>query len=321
LESFKQFLDRGLPILLTTHENPDADGLSAQLAVHCILEQFKIQTFICNGGPLPEKYKFMDPKKVLTDIKNQNILPHDYDVIVLDTSDIGHISKEGQECLNNAQAKFFIDHHNGPNPSDTFFWIDPEKSSTAEMVFDLAKALKVKLPLHVCKALFAGIVYDTGSFIYPKTTAHTFQIASSLVKKGVKPKEIHSLLYENKPISSFKLLALIQSTFEVYLDNRVAVQIMEKEMLQRSGATYESAENIINYPLKSPQILVSLFFKEDAKGVWRCSIRSKGEIDVASFALTLGGGGHKNAAGFPLPSGDLDEVMKTVLASIEESLF
>jgi phosphoesterase RecJ-like protein len=80
---------------------------------------------------------------------------------------------------------------------------------------------------------------------------------------------------------------------------------MTKGMLKKAGADYEASENIINYPLKCPEILVSVFFKEDEEGKWRASIRSKGNIDVASFSKDLGGGGHRNAAGFPLSPQDM----------------
>jgi phosphoesterase RecJ-like protein len=282
LEQLDQFLQDKNAIILTTHENPDGDGISAQVALHALLKGQGKTVKIVNNDPLPEKYQFMDPEGIVLGGKLGR-LPKRFDLIVLDTTDPGHMGDIGRKLLDKANRAFFIDHHNGLDQDGNQNWIDSARSSTAEMIFDLGNHFQFQFPLHVNRALFAGIVYDTGSFIYPKTSSRTFEVASDLVRGGVKPKEIHTLLYENKPASSFKLLALIQSTFTTEYDDKVAIQVMTKGMLKKAGADYEASENIINYPLKCPEILVSVFFKEDAEGKWRGSIRSKGSIDVAAF--------------------------------------
>ena len=73
---------------------------------------------------------------------------------------------------------------------------------------------------------------------------------------------------------------------------------MLKEDIIESGALYEEADSLINIPLKSEAIKVSIFFKENTEGLLRCSMRSKGNIDVSFIAQIYNGGGHKTAAGF-----------------------
>ncbi len=73
---------------------------------------------------------------------------------------------------------------------------------------------------------------------------------------------------------------------------------MRREMILDSGANYEEADQLINIPLKSEDVRVSVFFKENLEGLLRCSLRSKGNINVAEIAQLFGGGGHKTAAGF-----------------------
>ena len=73
---------------------------------------------------------------------------------------------------------------------------------------------------------------------------------------------------------------------------------MRREMIIHSGANYEEADQLINIPLKSEDIRVSIFFKENPEGLLRCSMRSKGNINVAEIAQLFGGGGHRTAAGF-----------------------
>jgi len=118
------------------------------------------------------------------------------------------------------------------------------------------------------------------------------------VKLGVQPNETYVSVYESNSISSLVLMSRVLSTLELHYDNHVAVQTMTQDLLRDAGATYEESDLLINIPLRSGDIRVSVFFKENLEGVKRCSLRSKGNIDVATIAQSLGGGGHKTAAGF-----------------------
>jgi phosphoesterase RecJ-like protein len=150
----------------------------------------------------------------------------------------------------------------------------------------------------MANSLYTGIVYDTGSFIYPKTSAETFRIAHELVKTGVEPYYIYSRIYESNSVSALQLQAKVLSSLELLFDQQVAVLTMTHGDIVQCGALYEEADTLINIPLKSERIKVSLFFKENETGILRCSLRSKGDINVAEIAQHYGGGGHKTAAGF-----------------------
>jgi phosphoesterase RecJ-like protein len=73
---------------------------------------------------------------------------------------------------------------------------------------------------------------------------------------------------------------------------------MQRQMILDCKANYEEADQLINIPLRSGEVRVSVFFKENVEGLLRCSLRSKGNINVAEIAEKFGGGGHKTAAGF-----------------------
>jgi phosphoesterase RecJ-like protein len=150
----------------------------------------------------------------------------------------------------------------------------------------------------MAQALYMGIVYDTGSFIYPKTTALTFKIAQDLVARGVHPNQVYAKLYESDSLSSLVLMSKVLATLTLHAGGRVAVQVMPRRLLQESRASYEEADQLINIPLRSKDVRVSIFFKENPEGLRRCSMRSKGSIDVAEIAQSYGGGGHRTAAGF-----------------------
>jgi phosphoesterase RecJ-like protein len=191
-----------------------------------------------------------------------------------------------------------IDHHEADGSLIQQNHIEESASSTCEILFGFFRYLQLELTPRIARALYTGIVYDTGSFIYPKTSTSSFYAALKLVEAGVEPNDIYRRIYESNSISALKLQAKVLGTIEFFYDSHVAAQTMTKEMIADCGAIYEEADTLINIPLKSERIRVSLFFKENEAGVLRCSLRSKGNINVASIAQTFGGGGHKTAAGF-----------------------
>ena len=105
-------------------------------------------------------------------------------------------------------------------------------------------------------------------------------------------------MFERNSVSSLVLQSMVLATLTLHYGDRVAVQKMTRQSLSESKASYEESQTLINIPMNSDHIRVSVFFKENEDGVLRCSLRSKGNIDVATIAKAFGGGGHKTAAGF-----------------------
>lgn len=287
--------------ILTAHETPDGDAVGSEYAMYCCLKQLGKTVRIINSDEAAGKYRFIDKDEVIEVLYDDANLPDDineYCLIILDTNDIHNIGSVKKAILPNVELYCIIDHHEGGEQIDSDNIVRQNASSTCEVLYDLFKDLKITIDFPIAEALFVGIVYDTGSFIYPKTTAKTFKIAYDLVSLGVNPNEVFSRIYESNSVSSLMLQAKVLSSLELLYNERVAVQVMLKQTIIECGALYEEADSIINVPLKSEQIRVSVFFKENEKGILRCSMRSKGNINVADIAQQFGGGGHKTAAGF-----------------------
>ncbi len=123
-------------------------------------------------------------------------------------------------------------------------------------------------------------------------------------------------MYESNSISALRLQSKVLATLELYYDDHVAVQTMLMSTIVEAGASYGEGQTLINVPLKSAEIRVSVFFKENEEGILRCSLRSKGNLNVAVIAQSFGGGGHKTAAGFKCRS-SLEETKKTVLRKLK----
>lgn len=320
LDTASRFLDRHSQFIITAHETPDGDALGSEYALCRALKKLGKRSLICNADPISEKYTFLDRGdviKTLDEIERENPsgLPEDlskWALIILDTNDTHNIGMISERILPFTEEYLIIDHHEQGADIARSNIIEESASSTCEVLFELFKELDVEIDFEIAQALYVGIIYDTGCFVYPKTSARTFEIAHYLVECGVQPNFVYSKVYESNSISSLRLQSQVLASLELEYDQHVAIQTMMKETIEECGARYEEADTIINIPLKSGDILVSIFFKQNEDGILRCSMRSKGEINVAEIAQFFGGGGHKTAAGFKSKY-PLDEIKPKVL--------
>lgn len=316
-QQLQDFIHRFSHFIITTHASPDADGLGAELLLRELLSSLEKEVWILNSDPIPERYLFMDPEGHIKAFK-EGVPPFPSEktgVCIVDTSDEYNIGPI-QEVLFQKMENFFIIDHHEPSPLTQLpVYSDTDAAATSEIITDLVRLYNVPISRVGAMAAYAGLVYDTGSFIYPKTTSRTFKTALFLVEAGAVPSEVYQALYETASIGALLLQKKVLSTLEIQGNGHVALQYMTKEDLLETGAAYEDAEHFINLPLKSRDIEVSIFIKQNLDGVIRCSFRSKGAINVASIAQGFGGGGHKNAAGFK-SSDNLEETRQKVLQRV-----
>lgn len=321
----KEIISRQDKFIITAHETPDGDALGSECAMYFALKQLGKDVHIMNADPFPGKYEYLDPDGAIRTIQHEediDIALDEYLLLVLDTNDIYNIGPIVDWVLPHVQDYIIVDHHEADGSTIRQNHIEESASSTCEILFGLFQYMGIELTPAISRALYTGIVYDTGSFIYPKTSTSTFSAALRLVEAGVEPNDIYRRIYESNSISALKLQAKVLGTLEFFYDNHVAAQTMTKEMIADCNAIYEEADTLINIPLKSEQIRVSLFFKENEAGILRCSLRSKGNINVASIAQTFGGGGHKTAAGFKskYPLAKLKEKVLDMLKQYESEM-
>jgi phosphoesterase RecJ-like protein len=300
-QSAIDFLTRTRRYIITAHETPDADAIGSECAMLRALRGMGKEAMILNADPTPRKLAFLDVGKRIEVLEREEQLPAnvgEYSLLILDTNDVRNIGQVAPLVLPRVREHFIIDHHEQEEDLLAGNFIQKSASSTSEILYQLLREMKVPIDFDIAQSLFTGLVYDTGSFIYPKTTGLTFEIARDLVALGVQPNFIHSKLYESNSISALVLQSRVLATLELFYDNHVSLLTMPREMILAAGANYEEADQLINIPLLSEEIRVSIFFKQNVEGLLRCSLRSKETINVAEIAQFFGGGGHLTAAGF-----------------------
>lgn len=301
-----------------SHSDPDGDAVGSEYALAQILTRMGKTVLVLNSDDASDKFTFFDDDNIIGSLEGGRDPPSDLEnwtSIILDTGDLDHLGTVKNLILPHTADYFIIDHHTpSPSTSKERAYVVESAAATCEIVFDLAQILDAKITLQSAYALFSGIVYDTGSFIYSKTSSHTMDVARQLMEIGVLPQKVHSNLYEQIEPSRMRLMAKVQSSLELLENDQISLQILTLEMLESTGAKFEDAENFINYPLKCNTIKISLFIKQLGINDYKISLRSKGSINISILAISMGGGGHRNAAGFALKK-PLEQVRNIVLES------
>jgi phosphoesterase RecJ-like protein len=312
IEKLKAFLGRHDLFFLTTHDPADADGLGAELVFACILRGSGKQFRIINSSPIPEQFEFMDRQGIIErfDPQKHDALPGQAAAIMVDTAD-PQITGQMRDLVCRAKEVFVVDHHNLVADSHFPGICDPTAASTCELAVEIAVLMGVTLESQTAFAAYTGMVYDTGFFAYQKTSTRSFRSAITLLELGVNPTAAYQELCENTALRSLLLQKKAFASLEIHCNGQVASQCLRLEDFAQTGAVNDDADGFVNAPLKAREILVSIMVKESRKGKVKCSLRSKGTIDVSKIAHEFGGGGHVNAAGF---KSDLDVDQTLALA-------
>ncbi len=320
IKNLEDFLSKHEKFIISTHESPDGDGLGAEIAFNELLRKLGKTTYILNSDPLPSKYIFIDIDNEINIYKKDFTFPGDlreYAVFVLDTNNFDNIGSAYHYIKDNIKEVFIIDHHEGGKDRCEESFIKAEASSACEIVYGILKHFKHVPSFKAAQALYAGILFDTGSFRYPKTSPETFKIIADLVKIGANPFNIYEKIYESNSLASFELRAKMLASMEIHFNRRLILMKLTPEMLKETGAPFAEGELNINLPLTIEGIVASVLVKQDINGPMKISMRTKGDLDVVEIAMVRGGGGHKNAAGYKsnLP---LEEACKEVLQEMSK---
>jgi len=200
LDPAVDFINAHQRFVITAHETPDGDAIGSECALYHALRQLGKEAYVLNADPIPEKYTFLDPEGAVVTLETPDRFSKnlsEFVLVILDTNDINNIGQVRDWVLPHTESYFIIDHHDQQNVLEKGNCIIEEASSTCEILYELFQELHVDVHLGIAQPLYVGIVYDTGSFIYPKTSAKTFKIAYNLVKAGVSPNFVYQKIYES----------------------------------------------------------------------------------------------------------------------------
>lgn len=287
--------------IISTHESPDADGLGSEVAFIELLKLLGKEAIVINSDPMPDNVAFIDIDNELNLFEGGFAAikhPEEYAHFILDTNNYDNIGYAYQTLQDVVKDFFIIDHHDGDENTFATNFIESNASSCCEIIYNIRKYYKIPLTFKSAQAIFTGMVSDTGSFRYPKTSPLTYRIAAECVENGVSPMLVYENLYERNSLSSFALRSRIAASMKIMEGGKLVVQSLTQEMLTETGAAFVEGETSINTPLTVEGVIASVLVKQDHNSPVKISMRTKGDYDVAQIAINNNGGGHKNAAGY-----------------------
>ncbi|HEU5179693.1 MAG TPA: bifunctional oligoribonuclease/PAP phosphatase NrnA [Candidatus Polarisedimenticolia bacterium] len=309
-------------ILLTTHQNPDGDGLGSQVALTAYLRSIGKEVVILNPDPVPERYRFLDPEGTIRSFEEPGgaeLLRGCQLIVTLDNSSLHRLGKMEQSVRESGLPSVCIDHH---STTDAFWGInaiDESACATGEMIFDLIVALGGRPDRASAAALYTAMVTDTGNFRFSKTSPRSHRIAAELLSLGVDPAGIYELVYEQQPEGFIRLMGMALAKFRLEADGRLGwIALNRREMIECSAEQADTSE-IVNHLFAIRGVRACLLFKELPDGKVKVSFRSKGSIDVHAVASSYGGGGHQNASG-AVVDGPLEGAIGRVVADVRAIL-
>lgn len=323
--------------VITTHVNPDADAIGSALGLKYLLQLIRgndAHITVVLPSPCPENLLWMPDAENMTvwkhdkEIENDHTILSDADcIIVLDLNTLSRLQGLGT-AIGKCKADIInIDHHTYPEDFATFQWIDTEASSTAQMVGLLMHHVLNIRPTdynqpdvrHAAMCLYTGIMSDTGSFRFPRTTSQVFTLVAWLVEAGADPVQAYENTFNKNSFDRTKLLGSALNNMQIHHNGRLCTMVVSAENLRENNCTVEDTEGLVHHTLTIAGVAMGILFVE-LSGVVKCSFRSKGDVYVRDLAAKYAGGGHVYAAGARINGKKLDQAVSEVVLEAHDYL-
>ncbi|MBI2683775.1 MAG: DHH family phosphoesterase, partial [Actinobacteria bacterium] len=213
-----------------------------------------------------------------------------------------------------------VDHHHDNTRFGDVNYVDPEASSTAEVVTRLLGVADVPLTLSIAEPLFVGIVTDTGQFSYSNARASAFHAAGRLVAFGIDLGRLSRHLFEDEPIGRARLVGRAVDRVNVRCNGAAVWSILDTADLADTGTDDTNGAVEALGAIRGVRIAALVRAATSDDSIWRVSLRARDDVvDVSAIAREQGGGGHRAAAGCTV-DGTRADVVSWLEAAIHRAL-
>ena len=308
-------------IAIIPHRGPDGDAMGSTLALYHFLLKNNHDAVVISPNEFPDFLAWMPGSETVKIFEKdkQNctkILDEAELIFTLDFNAL-HRTGEMEQVLAKLTAPFImIDHHQKPDDYAAVTYSDTAFGSTCEMIYNFISFLgkKDQIDKVIGTCIYTGILTDSGSFRFPKTTGNTHRIVAELIDLGVENTEIPTLLFDNSGFERLQLLGRALQNMKVIADHKTAYTTLTQEELNSFNYVKGDTEGIVNYGLQIKGIhFAAIFIENKEEKIIKISFRSQGDFDVNQFARDyFHGGGHRNAAG-----GKSEETMEETIEKFE----
>ena len=294
LEQMCEELQKVNRVVIAGHVIPDGDAVGSALALAMILKSIGKDVRVMFDDDIPRNFSMLPTCEII----ERPVEKIDVDALIIVDTAPDRIGKV-HDCVGDVPI-LNIDHHVSNSGENRKLFCDPNAAATAEIIFEIAIEIGIKLTKEFAICVYVGIATDTGFFQFSNTTAETLLIASDMLALGVKPNLVVEVL-EQRPL-------------EVWHDGKAAGMFLDEDLV----ANIETTEGFIDQIRVIEGVDVSLLLKFKEKNVCRVSMRSK-TVDVSKIAMKFDGGGHIRAAGCTLNM-PFEDAKRTIMQAIDDAL-
>ena len=297
-------------IVLCGHVSPDGDTLGSALGLARLLEQKGKEVTVFVDDDINKSLSFIPGVDKVQRPEAGVIVEADLFVVV-DASSFDRVGICNEVVK--APVLLNIDHHISNTEFADYLYLDAEAAAAGEIMCDLFEAMGWEYDEAIAVDFYTAITTDCGSFRYSNTTSKTMQRAAKLLDYGVKPNEISDML-DIRSRKTTELLAKVLPSLTFDYEGKVAHITITNDLYDKETQT----DSFVSYPRYTEGVEVAVMFKAVEPEVTRVSMRSS-NVDVASVALSFGGGGHLRAAGCTIYA-PVEEAKAQLLAAIGKAL-
>lgn len=299
-------------IAISGHIRPDGDCVGSVMGLYLYLQKEMPESQI--DVYLDKPADIFDCISHIHDIKSGFNVNQTYDAfVVLDTAPdrLG----DAEPIYRNARKKINIDHHISNTGFGDVSVVEPERSSTAELLYDLMRPEMIDE--EIAKAIYIGIIHDTGVLRYSNTSPRTLQVVGELIKFGFDfPQIIEETFYE-KTYCQTQIMGRAVTESVRFMEDRCIVSMVSRRMMEFYQVTSKDLDGIVNQLQSVSGVDCAIFMYETGESEYKVSMRSNGKVDVSAVAMKFGGGGHVRAAGCTV-SGTYQDIIDKLSIEIAE---
>lgn len=315
--------------LLVSHGNPDGDALGSLCAMASFLRRRGAEPVSLIYEPLADRFAAFERLgsfAVLDESVSFEQLDACDGVVILDTCARAQLEPVAEWLERTDKQRVVFDHHATRDPVADVYLVDVSAAATCQLLFEFAQAVGWPVDEVARDALFIGLATDTGWFRFSNADAAAFAVAAALTKLGVESHRLYRAIQERESPGAVHLLGRSLANLELCAGNRVAVMTLSPSDFAAAGATPAETESIVNEPMRIATVQASVILVDRGEGLIRVSLRSKpplapddADVNVAAIAHSLGGGGHRRAAGARIQAG-LTEAKEQVIKALVAAL-
>ncbi|MCI6713688.1 MAG: bifunctional oligoribonuclease/PAP phosphatase NrnA [Lachnospiraceae bacterium] len=279
-------------IAISGHIRPDGDCVGSVMGLYLYLQKelpgAQIDVY------LEKPSAIFDCISHIGDIKTKCPADKVYDVyFALDCNDerLG----DALPLYEKAGKKVNIDHHVSNTGCGDINIIEPQRSSTSELLYELLDPDRIDE--EIAKAIYIGIIHDTGVFKYSNTSPRTLQVAAELIRFGFDfPALIEKTFYEKTYVQTQIMGRAVLESVR-FMEEQCIVSMVSRRMMEFYQVEPKDLDGIVNQLQVVSGVECAIFMYETGTLEYKVSMRSAGKVDVAAIAVKFGGGGHVRAAG------------------------